>query len=49
MNQARPTEAKDYDIRAKQGKGKKVAEPVKAKPKSRSTGWRTAPKKSKSC
>lgn len=33
MNQARPTESKDYGIRAKQGKSKKVIEPVKAKPK----------------
>lgn len=35
MNQARPTEAKDYGVRAKQGKGKgkKVVEPVEAKPK----------------
>lgn len=33
MNQARPTEAKDYGVRAKQGKGKKVVEPVKVKPK----------------
>jgi hypothetical protein len=31
MNQAKPIESKDYGVRAKQGKGKKVSEPVKSK------------------
>lgn len=41
MNQAQPTQAKDYGFRSKEGKGKKVSEPVKAKPKPK--------KKSKNC
>ena len=40
MNQARPTETKDYGIRAKQGKDKKVSEPVaKAKKKKKSKSY----------